>query len=255
MSHASSTQEIPAHTHVPRHVAIIMDGNGRWAKRQHLPRIAGHRRGVESVRAAVRACAERGIGFLTLFAFSSENWRRPAEEVALLMHLFQVALTNEVEKLHKNGVRLKVVGDTRRFDANIRRAIEQGERLTAGNKGLTLTIAANYGGRWDMLQALARLAKESPAALEKLDETALAPHLAMSYAPEPDLFIRTGGEQRISNFLLWQLAYSELYFTETLWPDFDAAALDLAIASYASRERRFGRTSEQLDAAKRAEVA
>jgi undecaprenyl diphosphate synthase len=255
MSHASSTQEVPAHGDVPRHVAIIMDGNGRWAKRQHLPRIAGHRRGVESVRATVRSCAERGIGFLTLFAFSSENWRRPAEEVALLMQLFQVALTSEVEKLHRNGVRLRVVGDTRRFDANIRRAIEQGERLTAGNKGLTLTIAANYGGRWDILQALTKLAREKKDCLDQVEETELAPYLAMSYAPEPDLFIRTGGEQRISNFLLWQLAYSELYFTETLWPDFDAAALDRAITSYRSRERRFGRTSEQLDATKRAEVA
>jgi len=255
MSQPSSTQEVPAHGAVPQHVAIIMDGNGRWAKRQHLPRIAGHRRGVEAVRAAVRACAERGVRFLTLFAFSSENWRRPAEEVALLMQLFQMALTNEVEKLHKNGVRLKVVGDTRRFDASIRRAIEQGERLTAGNKGLTLTIAANYGGRWDILQALTKLVRERQTLPDQIEETALDPYLAMSYAPEPDLFIRTGGEQRISNFLLWQLAYTELYFTETLWPDFDAAALDLAIASYRSRERRFGRTSEQLAASKRAEVA
>jgi undecaprenyl diphosphate synthase len=253
MTHPSSTREVPEHGEVPGHVAIIMDGNGRWAKRQHLPRIAGHRRGVEAVRATVRACAERGVRFLTLFAFSSENWRRPAEEVALLMQLFQMALANEVEKLHRNGVRLKVVGDTRRFDANIRRAIEQGERLTAANTGLTLTIAANYGGRWDILQALNRFVRAHPDA--PVDEAALAPHLAMSYAPEPDLFIRTGGEQRISNFLLWQLAYTELYFTDTLWPDFDAAALDLAIASYRSRERRFGRTSEQLEVAKRAEVA
>jgi undecaprenyl diphosphate synthase len=253
MKHQSSTQEIPAHGEVPRHVAIIMDGNGRWAKRQHLPRIAGHRRGVEAVRAAVRACAERGIRFLTLFAFSSENWRRPAEEVALLMQLFQMALTSEVEKLHRNGVCLRVVGDTRSFDATIRRAIEAGERLTAANERLTLTIAANYGGRWDILQALNRFIAEHPGA--PVDEKALNPYLAMSYAPEPDLFIRTGGEQRISNFLLWQLAYTELHFIDTLWPDFDAAALDLAIASYCSRERRFGRTSEQLEAAKRAEVA
>jgi undecaprenyl diphosphate synthase len=251
--HQSSTQTIPAHGEVPRHVAIIMDGNGRWAKRQHLPRIAGHRRGVEAVRATVRACAERDIRFLTLFAFSSENWRRPAEEVALLMQLFQRALTSEVEKLHKNGVRLKVVGDTRRFDAKIRRAIEDSERLTAGNRGLTLTIAANYGGRWDILQAINRYREVHPGV--PVDEAALAPFFAMSYAPEPDLFIRTGGEQRISNFLLWQLAYAELYFTDTLWPDFDAKALDHAIASYCSRERRFGRTSEQLAAAKRAEVA
>jgi undecaprenyl diphosphate synthase len=227
---------------MPRHVAIIMDGNGRWAKRQLLPRIAGHRRGVESVRDAVGACIERGIGYLTLFAFSSENWRRPAEEVALLMQLFQLALTSEVERMHKNGVRLKVIGDTHRFDAKIRALIESGERLTAGNRRLTLTIAANYGGRWDLLQAINKIA-ERP-----IDEARLAEHLAMSYAPEPDLFIRTGGEQRISNFVLWQLAYTELYFTDTLWPDFDAAALDAAIASYRSRERRFGRTSEQVAA-------
>jgi undecaprenyl diphosphate synthase len=258
MTHASSTREVPEHRDVPRHVAIIMDGNGRWARRRLLPRIAGHRRGVEAVRAAVENCAERGVEFLTLFAFSSENWRRPAEEVALLMQLFQAALTSEVERMHKNGIRLRVVGDIRRFDAKIRQLIEQGERLTARNERLTLTIAANYGGRWDILQATNRLLKEKRD-VKGVDEESLAPYLAMSYAPEPDLFIRTGGEQRISNFLLWQLAYTELYFTETLWPDFDAAALDQAIASYASRERRFGRTSEQVAASlpggKRAEVA
>jgi undecaprenyl diphosphate synthase len=231
-----------------------MDGNGRWAKRRHLPRFAGHKRGVEAVRAAVEACAERGVEYLTLFAFSSENWRRPAEEVALLMQLFQGALASEMEKLHRNGVRLKVVGDTGRFDGKIRQLIEQGEALTGGNRRLTLTIAANYGGRWDILQALNRFLKESDAKNE-IREDDLAPYLAMSYAPEPDLFIRTGGEQRISNFLLWQLAYTELYFTEKLWPDFNAAALDEAIESYRSRERRFGRTSEQLEQAKRAEVA
>ena len=254
MSQASTTQEIPAHGDAPRHVAIIMDGNGRWAKGRRLPRIAGHRRGVEAVRATVRACAERGVEYLTLFAFSSENWRRPAEEVALLMQLFQAALSSEVEKLHKSGVRLKVVGDTSRFDPKICRLIAQGERLTAGNRRLTLTVAANYGGRWDILQALSALLRDGKSA-EQVDEAALAPYLAMSYAPEPDLFIRTGGEQRISNFLLWQLAYSELYFTETLWPDFDAAALDAALASYRGRERRFGRTSDQVQDAKRAEVA
>ncbi len=252
--HASSTREVPAHGQVPRHVAIIMDGNGRWAKRRHLPRFAGHKRGVEAVRAAVEACAERGIEYLTLFAFSSENWRRPAEEVALLMQLFAGALSNEVDKLHRNGFRLKVVGDIAGFDAKIRHLIEQGERLTADNRKLTLTIAANYGGRWDILQALQRLARAG-AAQGELREEDLAPYLAMSYAPEPDLFVRTGGEQRISNFLLWQLAYTELYFTETLWPDFDAAALDLAIESYRQRERRFGRTSEQVQQSKRAEVA
>jgi len=255
LKHGSSTQQIPAHGEVPRHIAIIMDGNGRWAKRQHLPRIAGHRRGVEAVRASVEACAARGVEFLTLFAFSSENWRRPAEEVALLMQLFTMALSNEVEKLHRNGIRLKVVGDITRFDPNIRRLVDQGERLTADNKRLTLTIAANYGGRWDILQALNKAAAERNGRVDSIDESAIAPHLAMSYAPEPDLFIRTGGEQRISNFLLWQLAYSELYFTERLWPDFDAAALDEAIASYRTRERRFGRTSEQLEQSRRAEVA
>jgi undecaprenyl diphosphate synthase len=243
MTHASSTQEVPAHGSVPRHVAIIMDGNGRWARARMLPRIAGHRRGLDTVRATVENCAARGIEFLTLFAFSSENWRRPKEEVTLLMQLFQVALTSEVERMHENGVRLKVVGDTERFGAKIGRLIEKAEKLTAGNARLTLTIAANYGGRWDLLQALNKI-KERP-----VDEAALAANLAMSYAPEPDLFVRTGGEQRISNFLLWQLAYTELYFTETLWPDFDAAALDGAIESYRNRERRFGRTSEQVAAA------
>jgi undecaprenyl diphosphate synthase len=249
----SSTQEIPQAGDVPRHVAIIMDGNGRWAQRRRLPRIAGHRRGAEAVRATVRACAERGIQYLTLFAFSSENWRRPPEEVALLMKLFKSALQSEVDKLHANGVRLKVVGDTSRFDPKLRKLIERGEDLTARNTALTLTIAANYGGRWDLLQAVNRLIKDHPST--EIEESLLARYLAMSYAPEPDLFIRTGGEQRISNFLLWQLAYTELYFTDSLWPDFDGAALDRAIASYRSRERRFGRTSEQLEEAKRPEVA
>ena len=254
MTHSSATREIPAHGDVPRHVAIIMDGNGRWARKRLLPRIAGHRRGVDAVRATVENCASRGVEYLTLFAFSSENWRRPAEEVALLMQLFQAALSNEVERLHKNGIRLKVVGDLRSFDAKIRLLVEQGERQTAQNDRLTLTIAANYGGRWDILQAVNRFLQAQPGA-QNADEGALAPYLAMSYAPEPDLFIRTGGEQRISNFLLWQLAYTELYFTETLWPDFDAAALDQAIVSYRGRERRFGRTSEQVADSKRAEVA
>ncbi|MGH8686837.1 MAG: polyprenyl diphosphate synthase [Burkholderiales bacterium] len=256
MTHDSSTQEVPAHDDVPRHIALIMDGNGRWAKQRRLPRFAGHKRGVESVRSTVKACAERGVRYLTLFAFSSENWRRPAEEVALLMQLFRVALTSEVEKLHRNGVRLRVIGDLGRFDARMRALIEQAEAVTAGNVRLTLTVAANYGGRWDILQALSRLLREraSPADAP-IEESQLAPYLAMSYAPEPDLFIRTGGEQRVSNFLLWQLAYTELYFTDTLWPDFDAAALDAAIGSYARRERRFGRTSEQVEEAKGAHTA
>ena len=250
----SSTQEIPQTGDIPRHVAVIMDGNGRWARRRRLPRIAGHRRGAEAVRAAVRACAERGIEYLTLFAFSSENWRRPAEEVALLMKLFKNALEREVDELRANGVRLKVIGDMRRFDPTIQHLIARGEELTAENRRLTLTIAANYGGRWDILQAVNKLLNAGVPA-DGVNEEALLPHLAMCYAPEPDLFIRTGGEQRISNFLLWQLAYTELYFTETLWPDFDAAALDAAIVSYRGRERRFGRTSEQLEQSKRPEVA
>ncbi|HET7299002.1 MAG TPA: polyprenyl diphosphate synthase, partial [Burkholderiales bacterium] len=212
----SSTREIPNAAELPRHVAIIMDGNGRWAQRRRLPRIAGHRRGADAVRATVRACVERGIEYLTLFAFSSENWRRPAEEVALLMKLFKSALENEVEQLHANGVRVKVIGDTRRFDPQIRALIERADKLTAQNRRLTLTIAANYGGRWDILQAMTRLLRERASSLDHVDEELITPYLAMSYAPEPDLFIRTGGEQRISNFLLWQLAYTELYFTDLL---------------------------------------
>jgi undecaprenyl diphosphate synthase len=251
MTYASSTTAIPRPSDVPGHVAIIMDGNGRWAKQRRLPRIAGHKRGVEAVRATVKACAERGVGYLTLFAFSSENWRRPRDEVARLMQLFIAALENEVQKLHRNGIRLKVIGDLGRFDPKIQALIAEGERLTAANRGLTLTIAANYGGRWDILQALSRLARERPAAVAAgVTEKDLAPWLSMNYAPEPDLFIRTGGEQRVSNFLLWQLAYTELHFTDTLWPDFDAAALEAAFASFRTRERRFGRTSEQLEQAK-----
>ena len=255
-AHASSTVAIPPHGDLPRHVAIIMDGNGRWAKQRHLPRLAGHRRGVEAVRATVKACAERGIGFLTLFAFSSENWRRPPEEVALLMQLFIGALENEVQKLHRNGIRLRVIGERSRFDPKIQSLIAEGERLTVANRGLTLTIAANYGGRWDILQALSRLAGEQPEVIgTDISEQQLAPYLSMAYAPEPDLFIRTGGEKRVSNFLLWQLAYTELHFTDTLWPDFGAAALEVAFESYRARERRFGRTSEQLEEAKRREAA
>ncbi|MGH8621511.1 MAG: polyprenyl diphosphate synthase, partial [Burkholderiales bacterium] len=228
----SSTLEIPRARRIPRHVAVIMDGNGRWAKQRYLPRVAGHRRGVKAVRGIVRACAERGVEFLTLFAFSSEHWRRPAEEVSFLMELFVMALEQEVGKLHDNGVRFKVIGDLRRFEPKLVRLVRDAETLTAANRRLTLTIAANYGGRWDMLQALNRMLHEQPRLAAGFGERDLEPHLALHYAPEPDLFIRTGGEQRISNFLLWQLAYSELYFTDTLWPDFDAAALDRAIISY-----------------------
>jgi undecaprenyl diphosphate synthase len=199
---------------------------------------------VEAVRETVKACAQQGVEFLTLFAFSSENWRRPADEVSLLMQLFIRALEQEVTKLDSNGIRFKVVGDICAFDDRIVELIRRGEELTAGNTGLTLTVAANYGGRWDMLQAANRCREENPEA--RITEERLAAKLSMSYAPEPDLFIRTGGEQRISNFLLWQLAYTELYFTDALWPDFGAAALEEAFASFRRRERRFGRTSEQL---------
>lgn len=242
----SSTVAIPEVGPVPRHVAIIMDGNGRWAKRRLLPRVAGHRKGAEAVRATVRACAERGVEFLTVFAFSSENWRRPAEEVSFLMDLFVNALEQEVEKLHETGICFRVVGDLTRFSPRIQELIAKAEALTQGNRRLTLTVAANYGGRWDIIQAFKRMCAAHPERIQQFSEADLTPFLAMHYAPEPDLFIRTGGEQRISNFLLWQLAYAELYFTDTLWPDFDSDALDAAIAWYRGRERRFGRTSEQL---------
>jgi undecaprenyl diphosphate synthase len=247
-THTSSTLEIPEERRIPRHVAIILDGNGRWAKQRYLPRAAGHRRGLKAVRLIVRACIERGVDFLTLFAFSSENWRRPEEEVSFLMELFVMALEQEVGRLHKNGVRFKVIGDLSRFQPKLRRLVREAVARTANNKKLTLTIAANYGGRWDVLQAANRMLRDRPELAAGFGEADFAPYLALNYAPEPDLFIRTGGEQRISNFVLWQLAYTELYFTDTLWPDFDAAALDRAIISYQQRERRFGRTSEQLPA-------
>ena len=246
---ASSTRVIPEPRSVPRHVAIIMDGNGRWANRRLLPRVAGHRKGVEAVRATVRGAIEQGIEYLTLFAFSSENWRRPPEEVSILMDLFTRALEGEVAKLHKNRIRFKVIGDTAPFDRRIRELIADGEALTAGNTRLTLTVAANYGGRWDIAQAARAYFAAHPEALASgrgFTPEAIEPYLAMAYAPEPDLFIRTGGEKRISNFLLWQLAYTELYFTDLLWPDCDEAALAAAVDSYGTRERRFGRTSAQV---------
>ena len=251
MTHKSSTQVVPNTSSVPRHIAIIMDGNGRWATKRFMPRVAGHGKGVEAVRTVVEACVERGVEYLTLFAFSSENWRRPADEVSLLMRLFVTALEREVSKMHANDIRLKVVGDLSRFDVHLRDLITNAERKTANNQRLTVTICANYGGRWDIMQAIGKMVAANPDATDFTEEQ-LAPHLAMAYAPDPDLFIRTGGEERISNFLLWQLAYSELYFTDTYWPDFNAAALDAAIASYRQRERRFGRTSEQLIAQKKA---
>jgi undecaprenyl diphosphate synthase len=246
----SSTRIIPDAPAVPRHIAIIMDGNGRWAKQRFMPRVMGHQRGVETVREMVKVCRQVGVQYLTLFAFSSENWRRPADEVSFLMQLFLKMLEREVGKLHENNIRLKVIGDRGRFDAQLIRYIDEAEQLTANNTSLTLTIAANYGGRWDIMQAMHALSQAHPDRATAFDEEELMPYLSMSYAPEPDLFIRTGGEQRISNFLLWQLAYTELYFTDTLWPAFDRAALEAAILSYQKRERRFGRTSEQLSEGK-----
>ncbi len=242
----SSTRIIPDAPSVPRHIAIIMDGNGRWAKKRFLPRVAGHQRGVETVREVVKACRNLGVEYLTLFAFSSENWRRPADEVSFLMQLFLKMLEREVGKLHENNICLKVIGDRSRFDGRINRCITEAEQLTAANTSLTLTIAANYGGRWDIMQAVQAMLRVRPELSAGFSETELEPYLSMHYAPEPDLFIRTGGEQRISNFLLWQMAYTELYFTDTLWPAFDRNALEAAIHSYQRRERRFGRTSEQL---------
>ncbi len=238
-------QAIPESANVPRHIAVIMDGNGRWAKRRLMPRVAGHRKGVEALRGVIRACAERGVSHLTVFAFSSENWRRPQEEVTLLMELFMRALENEVARLHENEIRFRVIGDLSGFSERIQTLIRDAEALTRNNARLVFTVAANYGGRWDIVQAVKRL-MAAGATAEDIDEAALAGQLSVADLPEPDLFIRTGGEQRISNFLLWQLAYTELYFTDALWPDFDAKALDDAIASYRNRERRFGRTSEQV---------
>lgn len=251
MLFASSTRDIPALRRVPEHIAVIMDGNGRWAKKRFMPRVAGHHQGVEAVRGITRDCAARGVRFLTLFTFSSENWRRPPDEVAVLRQLLHRALEDEVEWLHSARVRLKIIGDITAFGADTVELVKRVEAKTAGNERLVLTLAVNYGGRWDIIQAMNRLAVAHPERAGQFTEADLAPFLAGSYAPEPDLFIRTGGEQRISNFLLWQLAYSEMYFTNTLWPDFNATELDAAITAYQTRERRFGRTSEQLSEEKR----
>ena len=239
-----------ANSPLPRHVAIIMDGNGRWARRRQMPRIAGHRAGVENVRNIVRYCAQSGIGVLTLFAFSSENWRRPPAEVRLLFDLFLMVLDQEVERLDEAGVRLRVVGDRSAFSAKLQRAIVAAEARTENNERLQLVIAANYGGRWDITEAARALAREAASSRldpEKISGEMLESHLALADLPEPDLFIRSGGEQRISNYLLWQLAYTELYFTDCLWPDFDTAQFELALQSYVQRERRFGMTGEQVN--------
>lgn len=242
----SSTRQIPPGSDLPQHIAIVMDGNGRWASRRGLPRVAGHARGLETVRRIARLCLERGIANLTLFAFSSENWRRPSNEVEFLMQLFLGALEREVEAMHRNDIRLRVIGNKARFGPGLQAAIAEAEQLTAGNSALNLSIAADYGGRWDILQAVNAILAQRPAPGTILREEDLAAQLCLAELPEPDLFIRTGGEQRVSNFLLWQLAYAEFYFTDCLWPEFDTEAFAAALSSFRRRERRFGRTSEQL---------
>ncbi len=233
---------------LPRHVAIIMDGNGRWAAARKLPRHAGHKAGISALRACVQTCTARGIGALTVFAFSSENWARPAEEVSLLMGLFVDALDSQVDELHSNGVRLRFIGDRQRLSVRLQAYLAAAEARTAANEKLSLNIAMSYGGRWDITGAVRDLAAKCAAGgLRPADitEEQVARSLALADLPDPDLFVRTGGEHRISNFLLWNLAYTELYFTDCLWPDFDAGQLDAALAFFAARERRFGRTSEQ----------
>lgn len=235
---------------LPRHVAIIMDGNNRWAKMRRLPSLAGHKAGVDSVRAAVDGCARYGVESLTLFAFSSENWRRPAIEVTGLMELFMLALKREVKKLHSNNIRLRVIGDKSRFSQRLQNKIADAEALTAANTGLTLNVAANYGGQWDIINAargLAQQVRDGQLDVDAIDEMALENLLSTSGQPLPDLCIRTAGEQRISNFLLWQFAYAELYFTDAYWPDFDRAELELAFEDFSNRQRRFGKTSEQIE--------
>ena len=236
---------------IPTHVAVIMDGNGRWARGLGKPRHAGHRAGVKSVRMTVEAAAERGVGHLTLFAFSSENWGRPEEEVSGLMNLFVEALRREVGELHRNNVRLRFIGVREQLSGGLVKKITAAEAKTAGNTGLQLNIAVAYGGRWDIVnatRAMASRVKSGELALQDIDETALSAELQLGDTPDPDLLIRTGGEQRISNFLLWDLAYAELWFTDVLWPEFDKPEFDKALAFYAAKQRRYGHTGEQVEA-------
>jgi undecaprenyl diphosphate synthase len=235
----ASRAERPAGAAAPRHVAVVMDGNGRWAKRRFMPRVAGHKQGLEAVRALIRGVTRHGIECLTIFAFSSENWQRPVDEVSFLMDLFLRALREEVQKLHGNGIRFRALGDISVLPQETIELIREAEALTAGNHQFCLNVAVNYGGRWDIEQAVGRAASTG-------DATLFSRYLAFADQPDPDLFIRTGGERRISNFMLWQLAYTELYFTDTLWPDFDEVELASALTWFASRERRFGKTGEQM---------
>ena len=246
---SKAKQEAPAA--IPRHVAIIMDGNNRWAKKRLLPGVAGHKAGVDAVRAVIEVCAEAGVEVLTLFAFSSENWQRPAEEVGALMELFLSALRREARRLKENAISLRIIGDRSRFHPELQAAMREAELQTAGENRFVLQIAANYGGQWDIAQAAQRLAREVQAGhlqSEDITPELLQSCLATDDLPLPDLCIRTGGEHRISNFLLWQLAYSELYFSDLFWPDFKHEAMRKALADFANRQRRFGKTSEQVEA-------
>lgn len=236
-------------TSIPKHIAVVMDGNGRWAKKRLLPRVAGHKTGVSATRALVESCALKGVKVLTIFAFSSENWNRPETEVKGIMSLFVSTLTSEVEKLDKKNVRVTFIGDRTRFSKSLQSSIEDAEQLTGNNTGLFLNIAANYGGRWDIVQACKKVVEKNKSgelSVDDITEDAFANEACLAGLPEPDLFIRTGGESRISNFLIWQLAYTELYFTDILWPDFDEKSLNDAIVWYQARQRRFGKTSDQI---------
>lgn len=239
--------QFPAVKAVPQHIAIIMDGNRRWAQKRFLPKAIGHANGARRVRTIVQACSDSGVRYLTLFAFSSENWQRPAEEVSSLMGLLVQYLEKEVDDMNANGVCLKVVGDIQRFDARLQKLMREAQEKTAGNSRVTLTVAANYGGRWDMLQAVRAWQAAHPGqSAEALTEESLNPYFSMAYAPDPELIIRTGGESRISNFMLWQMAYSELFFTDTLWPDFTPKVLEDAIQWFSERDRRFGGSSQRV---------
>jgi undecaprenyl diphosphate synthase len=249
MSKSGMSKSGMSKSKLPRHIAIIMDGNGRWAKQRFMPRIAGHRAGVETVRQIVKSCAKKKIEVLSLFAFSSENWRRPPKEVSFLMEMFLTSLEREVDMLHENNVRLRFIGDRVRFNEKLYKKLHEVEKLTCHNKGLVLQIAVDYGGQWDICQAVRKLAQEvETGRLASVDITPerIASQLSFADLPDPDLFIRTSGELRISNFMLWQLSYSELYFTNTLWPDFNEQELEKALIHYTERERRFGYSSEQL---------
>lgn len=240
------------HLNIPEHVAIIMDGNGRWAKQRHLPRIAGHKVGVDTVRTIVKECVKKKVGVLSLFAFSSENWRRPQKEVKFLFDLFTIMLHREIKEMHRENIQISVIGDLTPFSEKFRKQIVQAEKLTASNTGLKLILAINYGGQWDLAEACKKLGEEieqGKISSQAISAELIKQKLSLAHLPDPDLFIRTSGEQRISNFFLWQLSYSELYFTEVLWPDFNAKEFEKALEFFASRERRFGYTGEQIKAA------